>query len=98
MCSYKKYATQSHPQNLSEDIGHLPGLSKSKIWQLVNEAYDVLSNLIYSVEYQTFHFYVVTGNPDTKDVFDRYGGEVLKSGTTYSEPYVYHGDPMKTYK
>lgn len=39
-----------------------------------------------------------TDNAETKDVFDRYGEDGLKSGTTYSEPYVYHGDSMKTYK
>ncbi|XP_037040369.1 dnaJ homolog subfamily B member 13-like [Bradysia coprophila] len=77
--AYKVYATKSHPQNPSEDVGHLPELSKSKIWQLVNEAYDVLSN------------------PETKDIFDRYGEDGLLSGTTYHEPYVYRGDPMKTY-
>lgn len=39
-----------------------------------------------------------TDNPETKDIFDRYGEEGLKSGTTYHEAYVYQGDSMKTYK
>ncbi|KAJ6632830.1 Chaperone protein DnaJ 2, partial [Pseudolycoriella hygida] len=42
--AYKIFATKSHPQNRNEDIEHLPGLSQSKIWQLVNEAYDVFNN------------------------------------------------------
>lgn len=45
MSSYKIYAAKSHPRNQSEAIEHLLGFDKSKIWELINEAYDVLSNL-----------------------------------------------------
>lgn len=100
MISYKICATQCHPQNPSDGIAHLPGLSKSQVWLLVNEAYDVLSNLfIFSLNLRSMSFVrFTTDNPETKDIFDRYGEEGLKSGTTYHEAYVYQGDPMKTYK
>lgn len=64
--SYKIYATQSHPQNPAEDVAHLPGLSKSQVWLLVNEAYDVLSNLIFfrsdNLNIHVLHYRRQSGN------------------------------------
>lgn len=39
---------QNPPEGVPEKILHLPGLSKDKIWRLVNEAYDVLSKISFS--------------------------------------------------
>lgn len=101
--SYKVCATNSHPQNVSEGLQHMPGLSKSQVWRLVHEAFDVLGNLaMLSIFFKRFYFSpcrnVHAGNAETKDVFDRYGENGLRTGTNYFEPYEYQGDPMKTYK
>ncbi|KAG7210912.1 hypothetical protein KM043_016289 [Ampulex compressa] len=54
------------------------------IFALVAEAYDVLSD------------------PLKRAVYDQYGEEGLKSGVPgpegFIEPYVYHGEPMRTYR
>ncbi|XP_066583813.1 dnaJ homolog subfamily B member 13-like [Prorops nasuta] len=54
------------------------------VFTLVTEAYDVLSD------------------PLRRAVYDQYGEEGLKKGVPipdgYFNPYVYHGDPMKTYR
>lgn len=51
---------------------------------LTGEAYDVLSD------------------PLRREIFDQFGEEGLKEGVPtpdgYMSPYVYHGDPMKTYQ
>lgn len=55
------------------------------VFALICEAYDVLSNTL------------------RRAVFDQYGEEGLKKGVpgpnnTFIDPYVYHGDPYRTYK
>lgn len=55
------------------------------VFKLICEAYDVLSDSL------------------RRAIFDQYGEEGLKTGLpgpdeTYIQPYVYHGDPYKTYK
>lgn len=53
-------------------------------FNLIAEAYDVLSD------------------PLKRAVYDQYGEEGLKRGVPgpngFIEPYVYHGEPMRTYK
>lgn len=54
------------------------------VFGLIAEAYDVLSD------------------PLRRAVYDHYGEEGLKSGVPgpegYIQPYVFHGDPLKTYR
>jgi len=55
------------------------------IFSFVGEAYEVLSD------------------PYRRSVYDRYGEEGLKNGVPrteepYVQPYVYHGDPMQTFR
>lgn len=55
------------------------------VFSLICEAYEVLSN------------------PLRRAVFDQYGEEGLKKGVpgpndTFIQPFVYHGDPFRTYK
>ena len=58
--------------------------SCEKAFSLVAEAYDVLSD------------------PLKRAVYDQYGEEGLKHGVPgpdgYIQPYVYHGEPLRTYK
>lgn len=64
--------------------GRLKDKSVVDVFSLVSEAYEVLVN------------------PLTRAVYDQYGEEGLKNGvpTTdeFIQPYVYHGEPMKTYR
>lgn len=58
--------------------------SFATIFALVAEAYDVLSD------------------PLRRAIYDQFGEEGLKNGVPnaggFIEPYVYHGEPMRTYR
>lgn len=63
----------------------LENKNSASVFALISEAYDVLSH------------------PLRRAVFDQFGEEGLKRGVpgpnnTYIQPYIYHGDPLKTYK
>lgn len=94
--AYRKWAIKAHPKRVSypkhpenppEGIpdGDLPfpSLQIEHFWEYINEAYDVLSNNL------------------TREVYDNYGEEGLKRGVPapegFIQPYIYHGDFMKTY-
>lgn len=97
--SYRKLAIASHPKRVNypkhpgilpepmkQFVEHLPSLSTAKFWYLLGEAFDVLSNDLL------------------RKIYDLYGNEGLKSGVPmpdgygHTQPYKYHGDPMKTFK
>lgn len=72
--------------NPPEGLPHqspFPFITTEKHWELVNEAYDVLSNDLYRIVYDVY------GEEGLK------GGVPTNNG--YIDPYAYHGDYMKTY-
>ncbi|KAG5444265.1 DnaJ sub B member 13 [Clonorchis sinensis] len=75
--AYRRLALRFHPCRAK------PGEDSKEKFELISEAYDVLSD------------------PKKRAIFDQFGEEGLKKqapvGQSWSEPYVYHGDPHRTF-
>lgn len=97
---------ENPPEGCQDTITHLPRIPNDLCWQYVNEAYDVLGKCISVttefVDEIGLNQSLCAVNPLHREVFDRYGEEGLKRGTPapmgYVQPYVYHGDYMRTYQ
>ncbi|XP_046837856.1 dnaJ homolog subfamily B member 13-like [Vespa crabro] len=75
--AFRRLAISYHPKSEGNNACF-------EIFNLIAEAYDVLSN------------------PLKRAVYDQYGEEGLKRGVPgpngFIEPYVYHGEPLRTYR
>ncbi|CAB0030358.1 unnamed protein product [Trichogramma brassicae] len=85
--SFRRLAINLHPErDRDADPCNLDAENRRALFALVAEAYDVLSN------------------SDFKSVYDEFGGKGLREGAIDSKtgkrikPYVYHGEPLRTYR
>nr|XP_019528744.2 dnaJ homolog subfamily B member 13-like [Aedes albopictus] len=84
--AYRKWAVRCHPKNDFHDVPEipLPSMSLPHYWELLNEAFDVLSNPLRK------RIYDVYGEEGLKK------GVVTPTG--FVQPYVFSNDCMKIYK
>ena len=83
--SFRRLSLRFHPERLALTDGDDGERSREAAFAVIAEAFDVLSD------------------PLKRAVYEQYGEEGLKRGVRGPgdkciEPYVYHGQPLRTYK